>query len=124
MKFTSMIRMQAVLVGVGAALFFANAGYAQQDLDPTTFEPNPGVTQAKGAPVAESATPDRVYAAPVEASTLAAADTESMAAQEAGVKEWTIVDSLALMATILVLAFVVMRGIAEARTERQSQIPA
>jgi hypothetical protein len=124
MKFTSIIRKQVVLAGLGAALFFANAAYAQQEVDPTTFEPNPGVTQAQGAPVAQSSIPDVVSAAPVAASTLAAADTESVAVQEAGVKEWTPVDTLTLMATILVLAFIVMRGIAEAARERHSQIPA
>ncbi|HUE55643.1 MAG TPA: hypothetical protein VMO76_07405 [Candidatus Udaeobacter sp.] len=122
MKFTSKIRMQAVLVGLGTALFFANAAFAQQEVDPTTFEPNPGVLQAQGAPVAQSPIPGGVSTAPVVTSTPAAVDSESVTVQEAGVKEWSPVDTLALMATILVLAFIVMRGIEEARGERHSQI--
>jgi hypothetical protein len=124
MKFTSRIRIQAALVGLGAAMFFANAAYAQQDMDPTMFEPNPGVMQAQGAPVAQSLTPETVYAAPAEESSLATADPESVAVQEAGVKKWSPVDTLTLMATILVLAFIVMRGIAESARDRHSQIPA
>ena len=65
MKFTSKIRMQAVLVGLGTALFFANAAFAQQEVDPTTFEPNPGVLQAQGAPVAQSPIPGGASTAPV-----------------------------------------------------------
>jgi len=124
MKFMSTIRMQAVLVGVGAALFFANAAYAQQDVDPTTFEANPVAMQEQGAPVAQSSIPGGVYAAPAETPTPAAVDTESVAVQESGAKKWSPVDTLTLMATILGLAFIVVRGIAEARRPRNSQIPA
>jgi hypothetical protein len=116
------MRMQAVLVGLGTALFFANAAFAQQEVDPTTFEPNPGVMLAQGAPVAQSSIPGVVSTAPVVTSTPAAVDSESVTVQEAGAKEWSPVDTLALMATILVLAFIVMRGIEEARRERHSQI--
>jgi hypothetical protein len=124
MKFTGLIRTQAVLVGLGAAMFFANAAYAQQEIDPTTFEPNPGVMQAQGVPIAQTSIPDAVPAAPIVVSAPAAVDAESVGVPEAGVKEWTPVDTLALMATILVLAFIVTRGIAEAQRERHSQIPA
>src|SRR6267378_8453375 len=111
MKFTSMIRMQAVFVGLGAALFFANAACAQQDMDPTMFEPNPGVTQAQGASAAQSSIPGVVSTTPVVASALTEMDSESLANQKAGVREWSPVDTLTLMATILILAFIVMRGI-------------
>ncbi len=124
MKFKSIIRMQIVLVGLGAALFFANAASAQQDVDPTTFETNPVAMQGQEAPVAQSSIPDGVSAAPVKAPTPAAVDTESVAVQEAGAKKWSPVDTLTLMATILGLAFIVVRGIAEARRPRNSQIPA
>ena len=124
MKFKSIIRMQIVLVGLGAALFFANAASAQQDVDPTTFETNPVAMQGQEAPVVQSSIPDGVSAAPVKAPTLAAVDTESVAVQEAGAKKWSPVDTLTLMATMLGLAFIVVRGIAEARRPRNSQIPA
>lgn len=124
MKFTSMIRMQAVMVGLGAALFFANAAYAQQEIDPTMFPPDPGVIETQGAAVAHTSYPEVVSPAPLVASAPAAVDAESMAVQEASVKEWSPVDTLTLMATILVLAFIVMRGIVEAAHNRNSQIPA
>jgi len=95
------------------------AACAQQDVDPTTFETNPAAMQEQGSPIAQSSIPDGVSAAPVEAPTPAAMDTESVAVQEAGAKKWSPVDTLTLMATILGLAFVVVRGIAEARASAQ-----
>jgi len=105
MKFKSTIRMQAVLVGLGAALFFANAACAQQDVDPTTFETNPAAMQV--ARIADRAVfhSRRCVRRTIEAPTPAAMDTESVAVQEAGAKKWSPVDTLTLMATILVAGF-------------------
>jgi len=113
--------MQAVLVGLGAALFFANAAYAQQDMDPTTFETDPA---AMPAPAAQASMPDILYAAPVAVASPAAADTESVAVQEAGSKEWSPVATLMVLGTILCLAYIVMRRTDQAWRERDSQIPA
>jgi hypothetical protein len=124
MKFTNRIRMQAVLVGLGAALFFANAAYAQQDVDPTTFETDPSAMQAQATPAAQSSTPDVLYAGPVAVATPAPADTESVAIQQAGSKEWSPVAALLVLATILCLAYIVMRRTDQAWRERDSQIPA
>jgi len=90
----------------------------------TTFETNPVAMQGQEAPIAQSSIPDGVSAAPVKAPTPAAVNTESVAVQEAGAKKWSPVDTLTLMATMLGLAFIVVRGIAEARRPRNSQIPA
>lgn len=122
MKLTSRIRMQAVLVGLGAALFFANAAYAQQDMDPTTFETDPAVMQAQAAPAAQSSTSDILYAAPAAVATPSV--TESVALQQAGPKEWSPVAALLVLATILCLAYIVVRRTDQAWRERDSQIPA
>lgn len=126
MKITSRTRMQAVLVGLGAALFFANAAYAQQEVEPTTFESDPAAMQAQVAPAVQSSTSEVLYAAPVAVAAPATVNTASasVAAPQAGSKEWSPVGALSLMASILCLAFLVMRGIADARRERDSQIPA
>jgi hypothetical protein len=123
MKFTSKIRMQAVLVGLGAALFFANAAYAQQDMDPTTFETDPAAVQAQAAPAAQSATPE-MSTAPTAVATPTAADTESVAVQQAGSKEWSPVATLMVLGTILCLAYIVMRRTEQAWHGRDSQVPA
>ena len=42
MKFQNKIQMQMVMVGLGAALLMAGSARAQQDMDPTYFDVNPG----------------------------------------------------------------------------------
>jgi hypothetical protein len=42
MKFQTKIRMQLIMVGLGAALLMAGSARAQQDMDPTYFDVNPG----------------------------------------------------------------------------------
>jgi hypothetical protein len=61
MKFQMKIRMQMLVVGLGAALLMAGSARAQQDMDPAYFDVNPGapavgkvaaVRTAQSAPVA------------------------------------------------------------------------
>ena len=42
MKFQTKIRMQLIMVGLGAALLMAGSARAQQDMDPTYFDVSPG----------------------------------------------------------------------------------
>jgi hypothetical protein len=42
MEFQTKIRMQVIMVGLGAALLMAGSARAQQDMDPTYFDVNPG----------------------------------------------------------------------------------
>ena len=51
MKTQSKIRMSAALVGLGAAMMFAGTARAQQEIDPTYFDINPGTPAVKAAPV-------------------------------------------------------------------------
>ena len=46
MKFQNKIRMQMIMVGLGAALLMAGSARAQQDMDPTYFDVNPGTPAA------------------------------------------------------------------------------
>ena len=59
MKFQKMIRMQVMLVGLGAALILGTSAYAQQEVSPATFDVNPGTPQAVSstAQVAQSPAP-------------------------------------------------------------------
>ena len=61
MKLQKAIRMQAMLVGLGAMLLLASGARAQQDVSPDTFDVNPGTPAVENA-VAAPATP---AAAPV-----------------------------------------------------------
>jgi hypothetical protein len=47
MKLHKIVRMQAMLMGLGAALLLASSAYAQQDMDPTDFPVNPGTPKVE-----------------------------------------------------------------------------
>jgi hypothetical protein len=49
MKFQTKIRMQMVMVGLGAALLMAGSARAQQDVDPTYFDVKPGTPAVRKA---------------------------------------------------------------------------
>ena len=51
MESQNRIRMSLMLTGIGAAMLFAGTARAQQDMDPTYFDVNPGAPAAKAAPV-------------------------------------------------------------------------
>jgi hypothetical protein len=58
MKVQKMIRVQAMLMGLGAMLLLASGARAQQDMSPDTFDVNPGtpsVETAVAAPTAPTA---------------------------------------------------------------------
>ena len=42
MEFRKVIRMQVLLMGLGASLLLAISARAQQDMDPAAFDVNPG----------------------------------------------------------------------------------
>jgi hypothetical protein len=54
MKSQKRIRMQMVLVGLGAALLMAGSARAQQDMDPTYFDIKPGTPAVQKAAVVRS----------------------------------------------------------------------
>jgi len=47
MKLQKIVRMQMMLMGLGAALLLASSAYAQQDMDPTDFPVNPGTPKVE-----------------------------------------------------------------------------
>ena len=51
MKPQNKIRMSAVTVGLGVALMLAGTARAQQDMDPTNFDVNPGAPAVKAMPI-------------------------------------------------------------------------
>src|SRR5260221_2772761 len=55
MKSQKRIRIQMVLVGLGAALLMAGSARAQQDMDPTYFDIKPGTPAVQKAAVVRSA---------------------------------------------------------------------
>jgi hypothetical protein len=55
MKFQTKIRTQMLMVGLGAALLMAGSARAQQDIDPTYFDINPGTPAVSEVVVAQAA---------------------------------------------------------------------
>jgi hypothetical protein len=91
MKFQNMVRMQVMLMGLGAALLLASSAHAQQDMDPTDFPVNPGTPQSVKVNVARTmpaAAKEASYEAMVPVSLWSNQDTK----QEADLNRMAIVD--------------------------------
>ncbi len=95
MKFRNMIRIQLMLVGLGAGLLLAKPVYAQQDTDPTLFEATS-------------------VASPQAATNLKAETTAPSAAQEVDAALLTSLDVNTILALMVGIGSIVLLGIAEA----------
>jgi hypothetical protein len=106
MKFQKMIRVQLMLVGLGAGLLFAKPVCAQQDTDPTLFE------------AADATQPDLAgfnAATPPEAAKNVVPDsTAPPALQEADVAALTTLDMNTILALMVGIGSIVLLGMAEA----------
>jgi len=127
MKFQNQIRMQMVMVGLGAALLMAGSARAQQDMDPTYFEAKPGTPAVSKVVVVRAAqTPQAAKENASAESTLALANG-SDATLEAGVTRMAIVDAgvaLILLAGIVSIARYAMAATRRERVPRISKVPA
>jgi hypothetical protein len=90
MKSQKMIRVQLLMVGLGAALMLASSARAQQDIDPTTFDVNPGVSQADNGAAVRTAQNSPVA---TEMNAEAAAVSIDADASEAALAQWTPTDT-------------------------------
>jgi hypothetical protein len=106
MKFQKMIRVQLMLVGLGAGLLFAKPVCAQQDTDPTLFE------------AADATQPDLAgfnAATPPEAAKIVTLDsTAPQALQEQDAAALTAVDANAILSLMVGIGSIVLLGMAEA----------
>lgn len=113
MKSQRMLRIPLLLAALGAVLLLPSSVRAQQDMDPATFDIQPGVPQMDSAAslrTAQSALP----AVRTEAEALAPADvTEAV--------QITTVDQSMILALVICAAVIVLRGIAEVRRQRMVQ---
>lgn len=126
MKFQKRIRMQMLLVGVGAALLMAGSTRAQQEIDPTYFDVNPGT------PTSQTAAPQVVKHQEVARNreqsesplAVASADESTL---EASVARMTIVDVgvvLILAGGIFSIAMYAMVATRRERNIRSSSVSA
>jgi len=125
MKIQNAIRMQVIMVGLGAALLMAGTARAQQDMDPTYFDVKPG-TPAAGK-VAVVRTAQNLQAAKENASaesTLALANRSDVTL-ETSVTRIAVVDSgivLILLAGVVLIARYAVAAARGARVPRISRM--
>jgi len=102
-----MIRVQLMLVGLGAGLLLAKPVYAQQDTDPTLFEATSDASQHNqegfNAPLA-----------PQTATNLTAEAVAPLTVQEEDASVLTSADVNSILALVLGIGSIVLVGIAQA----------
>ena len=119
MELQKKIRMQAMMLGLGAALLMAGSARAQQEMDPTYFDINPGT------PAVSQAAPVRLATAPAgkadgQAQSALMLATSKEDTLEAGVMRMAIVDtSIALILVGGILSIVVYALVATRRERRR-----
>ena len=108
MKFQKMIRVQMMLVGLGAGLLLARPVRAQQEVNPTLFE------EAQAAPQLDQAA--AVNAAPsLEAVKAAASDAAApMVVGEVGTPQLAPMDANVIIVLMIGIGSIVLFGLGEA----------
>jgi hypothetical protein len=117
MELQKKIRMQMVMVGLGAALLMAGSARAQQDMDPTYFDIKPGTPAASKAVavrVAQSA-PASTQNASQGALKLAVSKEATL---EAGVARMAIVDAGIALILFGGIGSIVLYAVAATRREK------
>jgi hypothetical protein len=122
MKFQKMIRMQVMLMGLGAALLLASSAHAQQDMDPTDFPVNPGTPQS--AKVAVARTAPAAAAKEVDSNAMVSASLWSNqdTKQEADLNRLAIVDATMVVILMVGTSLIVLYAMAATKRERRLKI--
>ena len=121
MKLQNNVRMQMVLVGLGAALLLTSSARAQQEMDPTYFDINPGTpVVAKAAPVRTVQSAPAVTQSTSE-SALAIASGKD-ATLEAGMTRLAVVDAGIVLILLGGAGSIVAYAMAATRRERSPQV--
>jgi hypothetical protein len=102
-----MIRVQLMLVGLGAGLLLAKPVYAQQDTDPTLFEATSDASQ-------QSQEGFNVPASPQAVTNMTAETVAPLAVQEEDASVLTSADVNSILALVVGIGSIVLMGIAEA----------
>jgi len=122
MKVQKMIRMQMMLVGLGAALALGGSAYAQQEVSPTTFDVNPGTPAVSNAAatVEQSAAPAKE--AKPEAAVSASLWNSVNSKQEADFARLVIIDTLMVVIMMIGVGVIVLYAKAATRNERRPRL--
>jgi hypothetical protein len=123
MKSQKRIRMQMLIVGLGAALLMAGSARAQQDMDPTYFDINPGTLAVQKAAVVRSAQSSvpATTESNAEVSILAVASGED-ATLEAGMTRVAVIDVGIVLILFGGIVSIVLYAMAATRRERALRV--
>jgi len=125
MKIQNKVRMQVIMVGLGAALLMAGSARAQQDMDPAYFDVKPGtpaVSQTMAVRTAQNSQAAKENAS--AESTLALANRSDVTL-ETSVTRIAVVDSgivLILLAGVVLIARYAVAAARGARVPRISKV--
>jgi hypothetical protein len=119
MKFQNRIRMQMMMVGLGAALLMAASARAQQDMDPTYFDINPGTPVVQKAAVVRSVQSHiPVKAERNDAASALAVVSGKDATLEAGMTRVFLIDAGVVLILFGGIVSIVLYAMAATRRER------
>jgi hypothetical protein len=123
MELQKKIRMQMMMVGLGAALLMAGSARAQQDVDPTYFDIKPGtpaVSKAAPVRVAHSVPAANENGSSDGAWALAVSKEGTL---EAGVARMAIIDAGVVLILLAGIFSIVRYAMAATRRERNLGVP-
>ena len=107
MKVQNKVRVQMLMVGLGAALLMAGSARAQQDMDPTYFDVNPGTPAVSKTILVKAAPSSQAAKENASAESTLALANRSDVTLETSVTRVAIVDSgiaLILLAGVVLIA--------------------
>ncbi len=122
MKFQNKIRMQMVMLGLGAALLMACSARAQQDMDPTYFDVSPGTPAVSKAVAVRAAQGLQAARENASAESTLALANRSDVTLEAGVTRMAIVDAGVALILLTGIVSIVIYAMAATRRERALRV--
>jgi hypothetical protein len=122
MKFQTKIRMQMVMLGLGAALLMAGSARAQQDMDPTYFDAKPGTPAVSKVVTVRAAQSSQTAKENASAESTLALANRSDVTLEAGVTRMAIVDVGVALILLGGIVSIVLYAMAATRRERAPRV--
>jgi len=123
MKLQNKVRMQMVLMGLGAALLLTSSARAQQDMDPTYFDVNPGTPAvSKVADVRTAQSSPAIVENGNQAESALAIASGKDATLEAGMTRLAVVDAGIVLILLGGVGSIVAYAMAATRRERSPQV--
>jgi hypothetical protein len=123
MKLQNKIRMQMVMVALGAALLMTGSARAQQDMDPTYFDIHPGTPAVSKAVVAKAAQHPQVAKENERAESVLTLANRSDVTLETDVTRIAVVDSGIALILLTGMVLIARYAVAAARGARAPRIP-